>query len=63
MIIELEILKILALVDDEEIYPVYSATLDKDLRLSTAHQQTDAFISLNNDVLGRIQTTRPREGI
>ena len=61
-IIESVLLKIFAAVDDEEIFPVYSPKLDRNLSLSSAYTQTDAYVSLTNDVLGRIRTTRPALG-
>jgi len=58
-IIESLLMKIFAAVDDEEIFPVYSPTLDLNLRLSKAYKQTDSYVSLTNDVLGRIRSARP----
>ena len=61
-IIELLLMKIFAAVDDEEIFPVYSPELDRDLRLSTAYRQTDAYVTLTNDILSRIRSARPASG-
>ena len=55
-------MKIFAAVDDEEIFPVYSPELDRDLRLSTAYRQTDAYVTLTNDILSRIRSARPASG-
>jgi len=62
-IIEMLLLQVFALVDDEEIFPVFSPKANVDLRLSTAHRQTDAYVNLTNDLQGRIKTKRPSPGL
>lgn len=62
-IVESLLLEVFAAVDDEEIFPVYSPKANVDLRLSTAHRHTDAYVNLTNELQGRIKTTRPSPGL